>query len=149
MSGISKKIGFVFMVLIIIGGTGSAWGGWFTFEPNIILLDGTSVALELTDIGKETAFIEKGDMAQANELKKYNKVHVIKSGKDQTRVEYVGYEEYEGSIFVRVKDESGNKLWANMIGLACECEGQGGKQRNITKQDVIKENFKPLSNVTR
>jgi len=144
MSGIFKKIGFVFMVLIIIGGTGSAWGGWFTFEPNIILLDGTAVALELRDIKKEIAFTEKGDTAQANQLIKDNKVQIIKSGKSQDRVEYVGYEEYEGSTFVRVKDESGNKLWANIIGLACECEGQG-KQRNLTKQDVIKENFKPLS----
>lgn len=145
MSGISKKIGFIFMVLIVFGG--SAWGGWFTFEPNIILLDGTAVALDLKDIEKKSAYIEKGDMAQANQLIKDSKVHIIQTGKDQTRVEYLGYEEYEGSIFVRVKDESGNKLWANMIGLACE--GQGGKQRNITKQDVIKENFKPLSNVTR
>ena len=146
MSGITKKIGFGFMVLIIFGG--NAWGGWFTFEPNIILLDGTAVALELTDIKKENAYIEKGDMAQANQLIKDSKVHIIKNGKSQSRVEYVGYEESKGSLFVRVKDESGNKLWANMIGLACECEGQG-KQRNITKQDVIKKNFKPLSNVTR
>ena len=146
MSGIIKKIGCIFTVLIIFGG--SAWGGWFTFAPNIILLDGTSVALELTDIEKESAYIQKGNMAQANQLIKDSKVHIIKSGKSQTRVEYVGYEESKGSIFVRVKDESGNKLWANMIGLACECEGQG-KQRNITKQDVIKKNFKPLSNVTR
>jgi len=147
MSGITKKIGLVFMVLIIFGG--SAWGGWFTFEPNIILLDGTAVALELTDIKKERAYIEKGDMAQANQLIKDSKVHIIKSGESQDRVEYVGYEEYEDSLFVRVKDESGNKFWANMIGLACECEGQGGEQRNITKQDVIKKNFKPLSKVTR
>ena len=146
MSGISKKLGFVFMVLIVFGG--SAWGGWFTFEPNIILLDGTAVALELKDIEKGSAYIEKGDMVQANKLIKDSKVHIVKAGKDQTRVVYLGYEEYEGSIFVRVKDESGNKLWANMIGLACECEGQG-EQRNITKQDVIKENFKSLSNVTR
>lgn len=147
MSGIIKKTVFVFIVAIALGG--SAWGGWFTFEPNIILLDGTAVALELTDIEKESAYIEKGDMAQANQLIKDSKVHIIKSGESQDRVEYVGYEEYEGSLFVRVKDESGNKLWANMIGLACECEGQGGEQRNITKQDVIKKNFKLLSKVTR
>ena len=146
MSGIIKKIGCIFTVLITFGG--SAWGGWFTFAPNIILLDGATVALELTDIEKESAYIQKGDMAQANQLIKDSKVHIIKGGKSQTRVEYVGYEESKGSIFVRVKDDSGNKLWANMIGLACECEGQG-KQRNITKQDVIKKNFKPLSNVTR
>jgi len=147
MNGIIKKIGFGFMVLIIFGG--SAWGGWFKFEPNIILSDGTTVALDLKDLEKNTAYIEKGDMAQANELKKTNKVHIIKSGKDQTRVEYIGYEENENSLFVRVKDESGNKLWANMIGLVCECDGQGEKPRNITKQDVIKKNFKPLSTVTR
>jgi len=147
MSGITKKIGFVFMVLIIFGG--SAWGGWFTFEPNIILLDGTAVGLELTDIKKESAYTEKGDTAQAKQLIKDSKVHIIKSGESQYRVEYVDYEESEGSLFVRVKDESGNKLWANMIGLACECEGKGGEQRNITKQDVIKNNFKPLSKVTR
>ena len=147
MSGIVKKLGFGFMVLIIFGG--SAWGGWFAFEPNIILLDGTAVALELTDIEKESAYIEKGDMAQANQLIKDSKVHIIQSGKSMDRVEYLGYEEYKGSIFVRVKDESGNKLWASMLGLACECEGQGEKQRNITEQDLIKENFKPLSNVTR
>jgi len=146
MNGIFKKAGLVFMVLIIFGG--NAWGGWFSFEPNIILLDGAAVGLELTDIEKESAYIEKGDMAQANQLIKDSKVHIIKSGKSQDRVEYVGYEEHEGSIFVRVKDESGNKLWANMLGLACECEGQGGKPRNITKQDLIKKNLKPLSKVT-
>jgi len=145
MSGIIKKIGCIFTVLIIFGG--SAWGGWFTFEPNIILLDGTAVGLELTDIEKESAYIEKGDKEQADQLIKYEKVHIVKTGKDQTRVEYVGYKEAEGSIFVRVKNESGSKLWANMTGLACE--GQDGKQRNVTKQDVIKEDFKPLSKVTR
>ena len=146
MNGITQKIGFVFMVLIVFGG--SAWGGWFSFEPNMILLNGSAVAMDLKDLQKQSAYIEKGDIAKANQLIKDSKVHIVKSGKSQDRVEYVEYEEYEGNIFVRVKDESGNKLWANMIGLACECEGQG-KQRNITKQDVIKEKFKPLSNVTR
>ena len=140
MNGILKKIGFVVMVLIVFGG--SAWGGWFSFEPSIILLDGTAVALELEDIKKEFAYIEKGDMEQANNLIKDSKVHIIKDGKSQTRVEYVEYEEHEGSIFIRVKNESGSKLWANMTGLACK--GKDGKQRNVTKQDVIKEEFEPL-----
>jgi hypothetical protein len=142
MNGIFKKTGLVFMVLIIFGG--SAWGGWFTFEPNIILLDGTAVGLELTDIEKESAYIEKGDTAQANQLIKDSKVHIIQNGKDQTRVEYVGYEKHEGSIFIRVKNESGSKLWANMLTLACE--GKDGKQRKVTKKDLIKEEFQPLSN---
>ena len=142
MNGITQKIGFVFMVLIVFGG--SAWGGWFSFEPNMILLNGSAVAMDLKDLQKQNAYIEKGDIAKANQLIKDSKVHIVKSGKSQDRVEYVEYEEYEGNTFVRVKDESGNKLWANIIGLACECEGQG-KQRNLTKQDVIKENFKPLS----
>ncbi|MBC2705581.1 hypothetical protein [Desulfobacula sp.] len=145
MNGITQKIGFVFMVLIVFGG--SAWGGWFSFEPNMILLNGSAVAMDLKDLQKQNAYIEKGDIAKANQLIKDSKVHIVKSGKSQDRVEYVEYEEYEGNIFVRVKDESGNKLWANMIGLACECEGQG-KQRNIIKQDLIKEKFEPLAKVT-
>ena len=140
MNGILKKIGFVVMVLIVFGG--SAWGGWFSFEPNVILLDGTSVAMELEDIEKECAYIKKGDMEKANNLIKYSKVHIIKDGKSQTRVEYVEYEEHEGSIFIRVKNESGSKLWTNMTGLACK--GKDGKQRNVTKQDVIKGEFEPL-----
>jgi len=145
MNGITQKIGFVFMVLIVFGG--SAWGGWFSFEPNMILLNGSAVAMDLKDLQKQNAYIEKGDIAKATQLIKDSKVHIVKSGKSQDRVEYVEYEEYEGSIFVRVKDESGNKLWANMIGLACECEGKG-KQRNIIKQDLIKEKFEPLAKVT-
>ncbi|MBW2653834.1 MAG: hypothetical protein JRC91_02580 [Deltaproteobacteria bacterium] len=145
MNGITKKIGFIFMVLIVFGG--SAWGGWFKFEPNLILLDGTAVALDLKDLKKENDYIEKGDVEKANQLIKDSKVHIVKSGKDQTRVEYVSYEEHEGSVFIRVKNESGSKLWANMIGLACE--GQDGKQKNIIKQNLIKEEFKLLSKVTR
>ncbi|MBU8849903.1 MAG: hypothetical protein KOO65_00590 [Desulfobacterales bacterium] len=144
MSRITKKICFVFMILIVFGG--SAWGGWFKFEPNIILLDGTAVALELKDIEKKTAYTEKGDTAQVNELIKHNKVHIIQSEKDQTRVEYVDHEESEGRIFIRVKNESGSKLWTNMLSLACV--GKDGKQRNVTKQDLTKEEFEPLPNVT-
>ena len=105
MNRILKKIGFVVMALIVFGG--SAWGGWFSFEPNVILLDGTAVALELEDVEKESAYIEKGDMEQANNLIKFSKVHIIKDGKSQTRVEYIEYEEHEGNVFIRVKNESG------------------------------------------
>jgi len=140
MNGIIKKIGLVVMVLIVFGG--SAWGGWFSFEPNVILLNGTSVAMELGDLEKENAYIKKGDMEQAKNLIKDSKVHIVKDEKFQTRVEYVDYEEREGSIFIRVKNESGSKLWANMAGLACK--GEDGIQRGVTKEDLIKGEFVPL-----
>jgi hypothetical protein len=142
---IMKKIGFVFMLLIIFGG--SAWGGWFTFEPNLVLLEGTAVSRDLEAVEKEYTFIEKGDIEQANQLIKNEEVRIVKNGDDQTHVTYSDYEENNGSIFIRFKNESGSKLWANITGLACE--GQDGKLRNVTKQDVIKKDFKILSEINR
>lgn len=144
MNGITKKMGFVFMLLIIFGG--SAWGGWFTFEPNLVLLEGTAVSRDLEAVEKYS-FIEKGDIEQANQLIKNEEVRIVKNGDDQTRVTYSDYEENNGSIFIRFKNESGSKLWANITGLACE--GQDGKLRNVIKQDVIKKDFKILSKTNR
>lgn len=143
MSEIIKKTGFVVMLLVVFSGI--AWGGWFTFEPNIMLLTGTAVSRNLEAVEKENTCIEKGDLKQANQLIKDEAVQIVKSGDDQNRVLYDSYEEYDGSIYIRVKDESGSRLWAKMTGFACE--GQDGKLRNVTKQDVIKEDFKPLSKV--
>jgi hypothetical protein len=142
---ITKKIGFVFMLFIVFGG--SAWGGWFTFEPNLVLLAGTAVSRNLEAVEKEYSLIEKGDMEQANQLIKNEDVLIVKSGDDQTRVTYSDFEENNGSIFIRFKTESGSKLWANIAGLACE--GQDGKLRSVTKQDVIKKDFKILSKMNR
>ena len=86
-------------------------------------------------------------MAQADQIIKDEKVYIINAGKDQTRVIYVGYEEYEGNIFVRVKNESGTKIWTTIKGLACE--EKNGKTRNITKQDLIKGEFLLLAKVTK
>ena len=141
MSGIIKKTVFVFMVVVVFGS--NAWGGWFSFEPNVLLIDGSPVALKLEDIQKESSYIEKGDLAQAKQLIEDEKVYIIKAGKDFTRVKYDTYVENEGGIFVRVKDESGTKLWVNMLGLACE--GEDGKERLVTKLDLDKGKFKPLS----
>jgi len=142
MSKMIKKAGIVTMVLLMVF-SGSAWAGWFTFEPNMILLDGTRVALNVDDIEKEDAYLGKGDMEHANQLINDNKIFIIKTGKDLTRVKFLGYKEAnDGNIYVEVKDESGSKLWAKMNGLACE---QDGKKKNITKQDLLKGEFAPLS----
>ena len=137
-----KKAGGVTMVILMVF-SGSAWAGWFSFEPNMLLLDGTRVALKLEDIEKEVAFLQKGDMEHANQLINDNKIFIIKTGKDLTRVKFLDYkEENDGNIYVEVKDESGSKLWAKMSGLACE---QDGKKKNITKEDLLKGEFAPLS----
>ena len=142
MSKMIKKAGIITMVLLMVL-SGSAWAGWFTFEPNMVLLDETRVALNLEDIEKESAYLEKGDMENANQLVKDNKVFVIKTGRDQTRVKFLDYKEKDdGNIYIEVKNESGNKLWAKMSGLACD---QDGKKKNITKQDLLKGEFAPLS----
>ncbi len=142
MSKMSKKAGIITMVLLMVL-SGSAWAGWFTFEPNMVLLDGTRVAMNLEDIEKAGAYLEKGDMEQANQLVKDNKVFVIKTGRDLTRVKFLDYKEKDdGNIYVEVKDESGNKLWSKMSGLACD---QDGKKKKITKQDLLKGEFALLS----
>ncbi|WP_022669036.1 hypothetical protein [Desulfospira joergensenii] len=135
-----KRLIFVFTVLTVFGG--SAWAGWFTFEPNLVLMDGTAVARYLEDIGKENAYQKNGDTEHANQLISDEKVYLIKSGQDQTRVKYIEHEEYEGNIFVHVQDESGTKVWANMVGLACV--DKDGKERTVTKQDLTKGEFEPL-----
>ena len=142
MSEMIKKAGIVTMVLLMVL-SGSAWAGWFTFEPNMLLLDGTHVAVNIEDIEKEDSYLKAGDMENANQLVKDSKIFIIKTGKDLTRVKFLGYkEEKDGNIYVEVKDESGSKLWAKMSDLACE---QEGKKKNITKQDLLKGEFAPLS----
>ena len=142
MSRMINKAGIVTMVILMVL-SGSAWAGWFTFEPNMLLLDGTHVSVILEDITKEDAFLKAGTTEHANQLVKENKIFIIKTGKDLTRVKFLGYkEENDGNIYVEVKDESGSKLWAKMSGLAIE---QDGKKKNITKQDLLKGEFAPLS----
>lgn len=142
MSKMIKKAGIVTMVLLMVL-SGSAWAGWFTFEPNMVLLDGTRVSMILEDIEKDDTYLEKGDMEHANQLVNDNKIFVIKTGRDLTRVKFLDYKEKDdGNIYVEVKDESGNKLWSKMSGLACD---QDGKKKNITKQDLLKGEFAPLS----
>ena len=145
MREIIKKTVFVFAVMLALGG--SAWGGWFTFEPNVVVLDGTAVARELDDIEKESLYLQKGDTAGAQQLIDDLRVSIIKNENKGTPVKYIGYEEYEGKVFVRVEDESGSKLWADMTGIACE--GQDGKERSVTKMDLEKGEFAPLSKATR
>lgn len=142
MGRIIKKSIFVSVVLMAI--VGNAWGGWFSFEPNILLLDGASVARELADIQKETSYREKGDTAQAEQLIRDERVLIIESQKYETRVEYVKHKEQGDKVFVLVKDESGTKMWANMIGLACQ--DTDGNERAVNKQDLTKGKFIPLSN---
>jgi tRNA U34 2-thiouridine synthase MnmA/TrmU len=142
MSKMIKKTVVITMVFLMIL-SGSAWAGWFSFEPNMLLLDGTRVALKLEDIEKEVAYLQKGDMEHADQLVNDNKVFVIKTGRDLTRVKFLDYkEENDGNTYIEVKDESGNKLWAEMSGLACELDG---KKQNITKQELLKGEFTPLS----
>lgn len=142
MSKMIKKAGIVTMVLLMVL-SGSAWAGWFTFEPNMVLLDGTRVSVILEDIEKDETYLEKGDMEHANQLVNDNKIFVIKTGRDLTRVKFLDYKEKDdGNIYVEVKDESGNKLWTKMSGLAHD---QDGKKKNITKQDLLKGEFAPLS----
>lgn len=145
MREIIKKTVFVFIIVIALGG--SAWGGWFSFEPNVVILDGTPVARELEDIQKETLYQEKGDVAGEQQLIADLKVSIVKNENKGTPVKYVSYEEHEGRIFVRIEDESGSKLWANMLGIAFE--GQDGKERRVTKLDLEKGEFGPLSNAAR
>jgi hypothetical protein len=148
MSRMIKKACIVAMVLLMTL-SGSAWAGWFTFEPNMVLLDGTHVSVTLEDIEKEDAYLKKGDMEQVNQLVRDSKIFIIKTGKDLTRVKFLGYEEEkDGNIYVEVKDESGSKLWAKIDGLACDCD-QNGNKRNITKQDLLKGEFAPLSEAIR
>ena len=142
MSKMIKKAG-IFTMVLLLALSGSAWAGWFTFEPNMLLLDGTHVSVNLEDIAKEDAYLKAGDMEHANQLVKDSKIFIIKTGKDLTRVKFLDYKEQnDGNIYVEVKDESGSKLWAKMSGLACE---QDGKKKNITKEDLLKGEFAPLS----
>lgn len=137
-----KNSALVSMLLIML--VGNAWGGWFSFEPNILILDGTSVARELKDIQKETAYRGKGDTAQIDQLIKDSRVLIITGQKYETRVEYVKHKEQGANVFVLVKDESGSKMWANMLGLACK--GTDGNERPVSKKDLAKGEFEPLSN---
>lgn len=130
--------------LIVMAFAGTAWGGWFSFEPNILLLDGTCVARELEDLQKETAFRETGDTVQADQLIRDAKVLVIESQKYDTRVEYIKHKEQGNHVFVLVEDESGTKMWADMIGIACQ--GSNGNERPVSKEDLAKGKFTPLSN---
>ena len=142
MSGMIK--GFIFAAVFIIGFSGSSWAGWFSFEPNILLLDGTHVARELKDIQKATAYQEKGDTAQVDKLISDTKVLIIEGQKYETKVEYVKHKELGSTVYVLVQDESGSKMWANMIGLACK--GTDGNERPVSRADLNKGKFSPLSN---
>ena len=142
MNGMVKKSFFVSVVVMLMAG--SSWGGWFSFEPNILLLDGTSVARELADIQQETTYRENGNTAQADQLIQDEKVLIIESQKYDTRVEYVKHKEMGNNVFVLVADESGTKMWANMLGLACQ--GTDGSERPVSKEDLAKKKFAPLSN---
>ncbi|WDP87836.1 MAG: hypothetical protein HUN05_24095 [Desulfobacter sp.] len=126
MSGMIKKTTFVSVVVMAL--VGNAWGGWFSFEPNIHILDGTSVDRELEDIQKETVYKKNGNTAQVDQLMRDAKVLIIDSQKYETRVEYVKHKEEDQSVFVLVKDESGTQMWANMLGLACQ--GTNGNVQN-------------------
>jgi len=134
----------VIVSVAVLAFVGNAWGGWFSFEPNILLLDGTSVARELEDIQKEAEYREKGDKTKADELIRDAKVLIIESQKYDTRVEYVKHKELGESVFVLVEDESGTKMWANMVGLACK--GADGGERPVRKEDLTKGEFSPLEN---
>ncbi|THB76440.1 MAG: hypothetical protein D3926_17640 [Desulfobacteraceae bacterium] len=135
----SALVSLLFMML-----AGNVLGGWFSFEPNILLLDGAYVARELDDIQKENAFREKGDIAKADQLIQDERVLVIESQKHETRVEYVKHKEKDNRIYVLVKDESGTKMWANMAGLVCQ--GANGSKRPVSKEDLAKGEFVLLSN---
>lgn len=148
MSRMIKKAAIVTMVLLMAS-VESAWAGWFSFEPNLVLLDGTHVSVSLEDIVKEDAYLKEGDMEHVNKLVKDSKIFVIKTGRDLTRVKFLGYQEKEdGNIYVEVKNESGTKLWVKMSDLACDCD-QSGNKRNITKQDLLKGEFATLSKATQ
>ncbi len=140
MGGMIKRIILGAFVLGFLAG--NTWAGWFSFEPNIVILDGTAVAVNLEDIEEETAFLEKGAAEQADQLIKEEKVYLIQRGKDMTRVKYVKHEKDRGHFFVMVQDESGSKLWANMAGLACV--DKGGKPRPLTEKDLDSGSLEPL-----
>ena len=123
---------------------GNAWGGWFSFEPNILIRDGTSVARELEDIHKATVHREKGDTTEVDQLIRDTRILIIESQKHDTRVEYVKHKELDNKVFVLVEDESGTKMWAAMLGLACR--GSDGGQRPVSKEDLDKGKFPPLEN---
>ena len=142
MNGMVRRS--VFACIMVMGLAGSAWGGWFSFEPNILLLDGTSVARELEDLQQESAFRTNGDTARADQLIRDAKVFVIENQKYDNRVEYVKHKEDGDSVFVLVEDESGSKMWANMLGLTCR--GSDGSERPVSKTDLDKGEFRPLSN---
>ena len=140
MNRVIRAAVFALMALIVFGG--NAWGGWFSFEPNLKLRDGTPVARYLEDLEAEIDYLAKGDTAQADQLLNDQKVYVIKEGQDMTRVEFKGYEEHQGKIFIQVQDESGTKVWASITGLASV--DPSGQEKELTKQDVEKGDFKPL-----
>ena len=77
MSRMIKRAGVVTMVILMVL-IGSAWAGWFTFEPNLVLLDGTHVSVTLEDITKEDGYLKEGDMEQANQLVKDSKIFIKK-----------------------------------------------------------------------
>lgn len=140
MRKMNKMVVFILMVFVIFAG--SAWGGWFSFEPNLVLQDGTAVGRYLEDIEAANEYLAKGDKQHADELISDQKVYLIKADQDQTRVEYLDYKEHGGNVFIHVKDETGTKVWANMTGLVCM--GPDGKEKKLTKEEVEKGEFKPL-----
>ncbi len=119
----------------------NACGGWFLFEPEILLLNGTSVAREFEEILKPTVHREKGNATEINKLIRDTKILIIEDQKYDTRVEYVKRKEVGNSIFVLAEDGSGTKMWTNILGLACQ--GADGNERSANKEDLNKGEFIP------
>ena len=134
----------VFVSVVVMALVGNVWAGWFSFEPNILILDGTSVAREFEDIHMATVYREKGNTTEINKLIRDTRILIIEDQKHDTRVEYVKHKEVDNSIFVLVEDESGTKMWTNMLGLACQ--GTDGVERPVNEEDLNKGEFTPLSN---
>lgn len=141
MGKMTKSFVLGFFVLTVFAG--NVWAGWFSFEPNILLLDGAYVARELEDLQKETEYRKKGDTIHADELIKDSRILIIDSQKYDNRVEFVKFTEQGNNIFVLVKDESGTKMWSNMLTLACQ--GTDGSSRPVNKDDLTKGNLQPLT----
>lgn len=133
----------IFVSAVWLGLVGTAWGGWFSFEPNIILTDGAYVARELEDLAKETEYIKTGNTANADEMIRDSRVLIIDSQKHENRVEFIEFTEQGENVFVLVQDESGTKMWANMVALVCQ--DSDGTQRPVAKEDLAKGEFPPLA----
>lgn len=102
------------------------------------------MARELEDLQKELSLRKTGDIAHADELIQDARVIIIDSQKYDNRVEYIKHKEQGDSVFVLVKDESGSKMWADMLTLACQ--GMDGNKRPVGKADLSGDALTPLAN---